>query len=1236
MSVRFAPNLCSYQPNPTTVTIKNSILWKTLLSRIGDDVMMYLLEHCSLFMLVKPSCCYQLCGVPIYSLITAGTRLPALWLRRRPIRARFNILLKIVQKRIRFHKGFLLKRKRRTLVDRDSCLDARGTTECNKQKWTQIVSVHTRKPAKRAKLDTDIAKDTPRDVSSTGTKVTEVRPLKRLLHDEDKAESPAKKVKRDRSPEGAIPHSTPPEILSAGNKMNESPEKVEVSDSTSIHSTRGGLVEQKVIDAKTGVGCQRKYPQGSTRERKRTWQEGTIAGYKRQAPGTDAKATHPTGAGGVEVKRSWHFMGVQEAVSFGKSVNSESNEEKVLLEGRGSESKGKQAKVAKRKDESGKRCAKFAAGKDKRGTKRAASNEGDDNDHFNPGRSAKHGQSTKCIAKNDYSWDGLNPDGQCRAAVGVSGQAKPSPIPADASDAATVKNVRTWGSVYVERGHIIYCNDNRECLPKSFLLNCLQGCSSGGQRLVEAIFLSSDAFGNNGKKQPNNYWRKRRLPKRYWKMKNVFFRLLRNHKRCPYRLLLNRNCAVIIRKDNSVSCSEGNPTPSVNESNSFSTVKMPCKPDSDHLEVNRVTGGATNLIATQGPVLRRKNLEDHTSVNKSVPGLSCPNDLHLEAETGSLQPSEIPNLRCQHKRPTGIPAGKQKVNKELKVFADFDQTGMASGSDGDLLQLLKHYSSPLQVYRFVRECLLRVISDELWGSNHNKYRFLKNVKKLISLGKYDRFSLSELMWKMRVNDCTWLQLNNGQCSVSPSEHRLREEILSKFLLWLMGTYVVHLLKSFFYITETMFMKNMLFYYRKCVWNKIEKIGIRNHLAKAQLQPLSKEEWARKQRQKTAIPSYALRFIPKRNGLRPIVKMRNITGSKKCVKGSNARKIQYFDSQTKILFSALNYECRRNPGLVGSSVFGLDDIYKAWRQFVLLHLRTDKMRTPYYFVKADVTGAYDTIPHAKLVDVISRVLDPKVQENYCIRRYASIWSNSAGQIRKSFKRQAFTMMDLMPNMKEFVSHLQQQTSLQNAVLVDQGLTLNENSGDLFSHFKQLIVENVIRIQDKYYVQRRGIPQGSILSTLLCSLCYGDMENQLFQGIQKDGLLLRLIDDFLLVTPHLSQAQRFLRMLTAGIPEYGCFIHPNKTMVNFPLDNDLLGCINVKTLQEHCLFPWCGLLLNTQTLEVYCDYSSYANTSITSSLTFNCSSKAGQNLRQKLLAVLKLKCHQIFLDLEQTFK
>lgn len=37
----------------------------------------------------------------------------------------------------------------------------------------------------------------------------------------------------------------------------------------------------------------------------------------------------------------------------------------------------------------------------------------------------------------------------------------------------------------------------------------------------------------------------------------------------------------------------------------------------------------------------------------------------------------------------------------------------------------------------------------------------------------------------------------------------------------------------------------------------------------------------------------------------------------------------------------------------------------------------------------------------------------------------------------------------------------------------------------------------------YVQRQGIPQGSSLSTLLCSLCFGDMENKLFAEVQQDG-------------------------------------------------------------------------------------------------------------------------------------
>lgn len=67
---------------------------------------------------------------------------------------------------------------------------------------------------------------------------------------------------------------------------------------------------------------------------------------------------------------------------------------------------------------------------------------------------------------------------------------------------------------------------------------------------------------------------------------------------------------------------------------------------------------------------------------------------------------------------------------------------------------------------------------------------------------------------------------SGARCVPAAEHRRREEVLAKLLCWLMGTYVVELLKSFFYVTETTFQKNRLFFYRKTIWSQLQSIGIR--------------------------------------------------------------------------------------------------------------------------------------------------------------------------------------------------------------------------------------------------------------------------------------------------------------------------------------------------------------------------------------------------------------------------
>ena len=67
--------------------------------------------------------------------------------------------------------------------------------------------------------------------------------------------------------------------------------------------------------------------------------------------------------------------------------------------------------------------------------------------------------------------------------------------------------------------------------------------------------------------------------------------------------------------------------------------------------------------------------------------------------------------------------------------------------------------------------------------------------------------------------------------------------------------------------------------------------------------------------------------------------------------------------------------------------------------------------------------------------------------------------------------------------------------------------------------------------KYYQQSLGISQGSVLSTLLCSMYYAEMERE-YMEIDEDDLLMRIVDDYLYVTPSLESATKFLDLMLEG--------------------------------------------------------------------------------------------------------
>ncbi|XP_049686139.1 telomerase reverse transcriptase isoform X1 [Accipiter gentilis] len=1050
-------NIYSYLPNTATETIRISGLWETLLSRIGDDVMMYLLEHCAIFMLVPPSNCYQVCGQPVYELISHNVDSSPVFVKQRFSKHKRSSLLDYMQKRLMFHRKYLSKSywwKCRQRLEAN--VSSMGNKKNNKTQSVMSSYQYSAKAVSKASKQIRMVTQHLEKQSSSSSYLSATAPsLKRKL-DREQLEIPAKRAKVDEKEREEKACNLTPNVNQSSSKRYGTG----YVESQSVNLIKNQHVSQRSNSDMSGpslvhTSCDRKK---------------FVAGERSFLQGVQSNKPLKSS---IEIQAESHRRGVEMHVY-------KSQLDSVQIK-------------------------------------------------------AVEGISSKCGRQE-------------------------SPL---AHLAKKLPNTLLRSAVYIDRKFLLYSRRSfQECFPKSFLLNRLQGCQAGGRRLIETIFLSQNLLEQkHSQSLPHHNWRKKRLPKRYWQMRHTFQKLLKNHGKCPYLVLLKKNCPVWI-SETSVRQSE-----------------LPCE------------------AALPGEAEVREQVEHR-------------------CESGHIAAPD--NLRA--------PLAKS-VRGELQS----EDQNSGEVCDSALGELLKQHSSHWQVYIFVRECLERVIPAELWGSNHNKCRFLKNVKVFISMGKFAKLSLQELMWKMRVNDCMWLRLVKGDHFVPAYEHCFREELLAKFLYWLMDTYVVELLRSFFYITETMFQKNMLFYYRKFIWGKLQNIGIRNHFARVHLRALSSEE-IEAVRQKNYVPMASkLRFIPKANGLRPIVKVSGVVEARAFSRESREKKMHHYNTRLKNLFSVLNYERTINTSFIGSSVFGKDDIYKTWKKFVTKVLESDGEIPHFYYVKADVSRAYDTIPHNKLVEVISRILNPEKRTVYCIRRYAVIMITTSGKAKRFYRRHVSTFKDFMPDMKQFVSQLQENASLQNAIIVEQSLTFNETSSSLFTFFLQMIQNNILEIGSRYYLQCCGIPQGSILSTLLCSLCYGDMENKLLCGVQQDGVLIRLIDDFLLVTPHLKQARTFLRTLATGIPEYGFLINPNKTVVNFPVD-DIPGCSKFKQLPDCRLIPWCGLLLDIQTLEVYCDYSSYTCTSIRSSLSFNSSRTAGKNMKYKLITVLKLKCHCLFLDLQ----
>ncbi|KAK7738484.1 Telomerase reverse transcriptase [Cytospora paraplurivora] len=539
-----------------------------------------------------------------------------------------------------------------------------------------------------------------------------------------------------------------------------------------------------------------------------------------------------------------------------------------------------------------------------------------------------------------------------------------------------------------------------------------------------------------------------------------------------------------------------------------------------------------------------------------------------------------------------------------------------------------------KVSAFCQAALAKIIPREFWGHDevqaHNWRIFLRKVDNFIRLRRFETISLHEVIQGFKIIEIEWLEppgLKHRKCS--QTDFRKRSEIFQEFLYYIFDSLVIPLIRSNFYVTESNVHRYGLYFFRHDVWKHITEPAMAELKAKM-FEEVKVDEALRirdSRRLGYNLGFSHIRLLPKKTSIRPIMNLRRRAFM------ANGKKTlgQSINAILGPVYNMLKLEKDLDASRLGSAIDSVGAIYErisGFKQWL------GQDHGPLYFAKVDVQAAFDTIPQAAIIALMRSVPS---HSGYEIVKHFEVRHNDNGVLTgsKVMKRWQSSAKPAHDN-TTFLQMLKRQLALgkKNAVYVDSIFRKSHSARDLLALMESHIQQNLVKIGKKYYRQKNGIPQGSVISSLLCNYFYADLESKKLQFLQaEDCVLLRFVDDFLLVTTDKSKASKFVAIMQQGMPEYGVTVGPSKTLVNF--DMAVNGSPVPKVKEGSHDFPYCGRQIDCRTLEITKDRgealtSAMRDATISKSLTVEFSRHPGQNFRRKVIYSFKIQSHAMFFD------
>ncbi|CAG8667811.1 2360_t:CDS:10, partial [Racocetra persica] len=464
-----------------------------------------------------------------------------------------------------------------------------------------------------------------------------------------------------------------------------------------------------------------------------------------------------------------------------------------------------------------------------------------------------------------------------------------------------------------------------------------------------------------------------------------------------------------------------------------------------------------------------------------------------------------------------------------------------------------------------------------YGALLNRYCPVMVQKKLFALATVnnphtqDLNSYSNLY---QITQCKWLFVEGHKKNKIEADKRT--ELLYEFIWWIFDCFVIPLLQNTFYITTNATYKNRVFYYRHDIWLRIEQSGIES-LTEGTFEEVPKEN--EKQLLNKSFWGYSsMRFIPNnlKGTMRPVI---NLSSALKMSNGRVQKKS--VNAILRDAFQALTYEkdmklSDKDSSKLGGSVFNFNEIYERLKSF---KQKLGENKSKLYFAKVDVKCCFESINQDQVLEIVKDVLK---ESEYAIHKYDMV-CQKGGAVRARYNYYANSSDDF-PDFPNFARKSAQK--FPNSVFVDRVKESFLDKNDILGLLEKHIKYNLIK-----------------------------MEWELFPFVEHDdGVMLRFLDDSLYISTDKKKVERFITAMHKGHPKYSCVVNKEKSLTNFDI---IIDGEPIEKLSNTRDFPWCGILINTSSLNCKVDYMRYSFSYIADTLTVNTSRHPGEVFRQKMI-------------------